>query len=180
MEDENTTTLSIIEQLKKSKSSGLTFEQAKESLVANGFTTEQINIATDNFVYDAVDKPDIPENVEDYFKTHPEQAQDDANSMAKSARAEIVTDERNKAVEDMTLAAAEPFEDESELPDRIEHGHSFSSDIGISFWLFVFLIIGVNLAGLLIVLVLHMTAWLFIVEGVLTIALIVLLIKRIH
>jgi hypothetical protein len=170
----------IVELLKGYGDQGLSFERAKEELFDLGYTSEEIDDAADNYTYGFKPTPDILLKNEEYFNTHPQQAAKDGYQVAKAVRQEVVTDERIQAEADIAGAVMAPRVDNYDIQGSIEYGQRFAQDVGVSYWILTALFFLVNVVAFLLVTFLNISSWLYTVNLVLTLGLIILLIRRIR
>jgi hypothetical protein len=175
MGDPDTNTPNIINLLKQCSTNGLSFEQAKEKLISQGYSEAAINLATDSYQYGSQETPDIPEKVTEYFDQHPDKGIQDGAELLQAKAKEDATDERMQAGLDLMAEDAAP-----DLQSGVTYQHKFSDDVGISYWLLVVLTLGVNAAAYFLVTWLMISNWFYLVNGVLTLILAIILIKRIR
>ena len=172
---ESDTNNQIVEQLKQYSASGLSFEVAKEKLASQGYTEEAINFATDDYQYGSKQVSDIPSKVTEYFDQHPDQAVEDGSKLLQAKAKEDASDDRMQAGLDLMAEDTAP-----DLQSEVAYQYKFSHDVGISYWLLFILGVIVNIAAYGLVVWLQISNWFYAVNGILTLGLSVLLIKRIR
>jgi hypothetical protein len=164
----------IVEQLKQHSSTGLSFEAAKEKLIAQGYTEEAINLATDDYQYGLKQVSDVPDKVTQYFDQHPDQAVKDGEKLLAAKQQEDAKDARMQAGLDLMAEDTAP-----DVQSHVSYQYKFAQDVGVSYWLLIILGIAINGAAFGLVSWLGISNWFYAVNGILTLVLLVLLIKRI-
>jgi len=168
----------VVSLLKQYSNGGLSFEEAKEKLISQGYTEAAINIATDDYQYGSKQISDIPNKVTDYFQTHPGEGVVDGTNLLKAQHKEDLADQRNQAILDAAAASAAGKLGVGNLDAQVEYESKFSFDVGISFWLLIVIGIGVNVIAYFIVTKLRISQWFYTVNSALSLIVVVLLIKR--
>ena len=173
MVDTNTNN-QIIEQLKQYSAGGLSFEAAKEKLVSQGYTESAINLATDDYQYGSKQVSDIPNKVTEYFDQHPDQALEDGSKLLQAKEKEDASDARMQAGLDLMAEDTAP-----DLQSEVSYQYKFAHDVSTPYWLLFILGLIINVAAYVLVTWLKINNWFYAVNGTLTLALSIFLIKRI-
>ena len=177
-DNSDTNVQDIINRLKQSSNAGLSFEEAKEKLISLGYSEAAITQVADDFQYGSQQVSDIPNKVSEYFQKHPDQAIADGDNLLKAQRKEDLADERNQAILDAAASRAAGELGVGNLDAQVEYESKFAFDVGVSFWLLVGLGIIINVAAYFIVTWLNISNLFYIVNGTLSLLLIIYLIKR--
>jgi hypothetical protein len=164
--------------LKAAKTKGLSFIAAKNLLISEGFSEEQINQASDQFQYDQAVQVDSPDKVEEYFESHPAQATQDGIDLLKAKSDDDNKEAREMAAADMMAAAVSPRFDRAPTEPQMYFLNKFAFDVGISTWVLLLLIVIINVGSYFLVQSLKLSSWYYCVNGLLTVSLVVYLIKK--
>ena len=142
----------VIDLLKRCDKAGLKFEEAKASLLKQGYTESEISLAAGNYQY-GLPQPisDVPHKTAEYFKAHPDQALADGENLLKAQHKEDVADERTQAILDITASEGAGELGVGNTDAQVEYESKFAADIGVSFWLLFFGGIAVNAVVFLLV-----------------------------
>jgi len=173
-----TDTQRIINLLQQFSSAGLNFEEAKQKMISQGYSEESINAATDDYQYGSKQVSDIPTQVTEYFQAHPEQALADGASLLAAKRKEDLADAHNQAILDMAAAQAAAQFGAQGIDAEVEYKSKFAADVGISFWLLTGLGFVVSGAVCFLTYWFHLTGWFYAINGLASLTLMLLLIKR--
>lgn len=168
----------IINLLKQFSNAGLKFEDAKEKLISQGYTETAINMAADDYEYGSKQTSDIPTKVTEYFQSHPAEAVIDGDNLLKAQRKEDLADERNQAILDAAAASAAGRLGVGNIDAQVEYESKFAFDVGISFWLLIGLGIVINATAYLLVTLIHINKWLYVVDGILSLFIVIFLVKK--
>ena len=161
----------IINQLKGYSVDGLKFEEAKQKLLAEGYTEDDIGIALDEYQYGAQpEASDIPKKVTEYYDAHPRQAVLDGTALLKAKRKEALAEKRNKAILNIAAAKAAGQFGVMGTGSQVEYESKISWDLGVSFCIFSGVLI-VAAGSYVIVTRLHLSSWLYLFSGISQLAL---------
>jgi hypothetical protein len=118
----------IVSKLKEFSKQGLTFYQAKEKLLTEGYQKSDIDVATDGYQYGSDDTPSPPNPVTLAFEKDPEGAKKVAESIIKDDKKRLRTE---------ALAEGLAGELGPDIQSRLTYESNFLYDIGMSWWLWL-------------------------------------------
>ncbi len=176
---QNTKLEEITNLLKQFSETGLKFEQAKEKLLSMGYSEQEISDAADNYEYGTKVVSDIPDKVTQYYNQHPEEAAADGDDLLKAKhREEIIVDRENAVLDATGMLGADNLGARG-TDIQIDYDSKFASDVGISIWLFFSVFFLLNIGVFILISWLHWYLWIYPINALVTIILIIILIRRI-
>jgi len=168
----------LVDLLKRSAAQGLNFAQAKQELLSQGYSEEEIDLVTDQHQYGSSPRSSAPNKVAEYYQAHPEQAVEAGAKLLAAQRKEDLADARRKALLDGMAASAAGRLGAPGVGIQVEYESRFAHDIGVSFWVLVGLGVALDRGTYYLVHSLHWHHWVYAATGALNLLIIVFLIKR--
>lgn len=160
--------------LDESSAAGLSFEAAKQKLAAAGYSEQAINQAADNYQYGQKQVADDGSaQVTSYLEAHPEQAEADGEAMLQAKAKDDAKETRMRAGLDAMAAEASP-----DLQSEVHYDYRFAQDTGIPFWALLVVGLVVDVGTAAIVTILKIPRWYYAINGIISLAVIVLLVKH--